>query len=337
MERLGRRALRRRVRVAAVLAVTGAAACGGGAETVLHVRSELPAELGEVLEESFEADHPDVDVRISTVDGDGLEAARAGADEVDVWLGAPAVSLETAADEGLLDPYAPSWAAGDPRPWHPLLASPFVIAFDRTSVPLTEAPLDWVDLFHHGWFEEVGALDPASSPEGAAFVGAMVVEALRDDDDLNRGFDWLARLHDQVALYAPESALLLRRPPDGDLLLAVVPRSAAESARAETPTLHYRVPVSGTPEAVRGVALMAGSASADAARAFIDHLGSGEVATAIKRHTRWEPSVGAVDEDALPEDFELEQRWTSLEPAVDTLAAELGGWLERWELEIRPR
>ena len=331
--------LRAAVRASAFLVVAAAAACGGAAETVLHVRSELPVELGEALEEGFEAEHPEVDLRITTGDADaGLEPLRTGSGALDVWLGAPAVALERAAAEGLLELHAPSWATVDePRLWHPLMASPLVVAFDRTVVPLTEAPLDWIDVLHYAWFGEVGALDPASSPEGALFLGAMIVESLRDDDDLNRGFDWLARFHDQVALYAPESETLLRRVAAGDLLLAVVPRGSAESARAGSPTLHYRVPTSGTPEALRGVAIVAGAVSPEAARAFVDHLGSAEVATAIKRHTHWEPLVGTVDESALPDDFELEQRWAALAPAVDTLAAELDGWVERWELEIRPR
>lgn len=332
------RLIRAAVVLAGVLACAWVTACGPEAQTVLDVRTTLPPGLRSHLEETFEAVRPGVDVRFSD-EGPArtLAQLRTGQGAPDVWLGAPAVVLETAAAEDRLEPYGPSWVEGPSRAWWTLMTSPFVIAFDRMVVPLSEAPLDWIDVFHHGWFGEVGALDPATSPEGRWLIGAMLVEALRDDDDLNRGFDWLARLHEQVAVYAPAPEPLLRRAADGDLLLVVVPRAAVEAAREATPTLHYRLPASGTPEVARGVAVVAGTDASEAARAFVDHLGSDAVATAIKRHTHWEPAVGRVDRAGLPDDFELEQYWTGYEPAVDTLAAELDGWLDRWELEVRTR
>lgn len=330
----------------ALTALAGAVACGWAAgcapdaDTVLDVRTSVSSELRQHLEETFEAARPGVDVRFSDdAPSETLARLRSGPgdDAPDVWLGAPAVVLETAAAEDRLEPYRPSWAEGPPRAWWALMTSPFVIAFDRTVVSLTDAPVDWIDVFHHGWFGEVGALDPATSPEGRWLLGAMLVEALRDDDDLDRGFDWLARLDEQVAVYSPSPEPLLRRAAAGDLLLTLVPRAAVEVAREGTPTLHYRLPASGTPEVARGVAVVAGTDVSEAARAFVDHLGSDEMATAIKRHTHWEPVAGEVDARRLPEGFELEQYWTGYAPAVDTLAAELDGWMERWELEVRTR
>lgn len=326
--------------LAGTVACGWTAACAPDAGTVLDVRTSVSSELRQHLEETFEASRPGVDVRFSDDAPEetlGELRSEPGGDAPDVWLGAPVFVLEQAGAEGLLDPYLPAWAEGEGLPWWPLMTSPFVIAFDRTVVPLTEAPVDWIDVFHHGWFGEVGALDPATSPEGRWLLGAMLVEALRDDDDLDRGFDWLARLHEQVAVYSPSPEPLLRRAAAGDLLLALVPRAAVEAARQGTPTLHYRLPASGTPEVARGAAIVAGTDAVEAARAFVDHLGSDEMATAIKRHTHWEPVTGEVDASRLPEGFELEQYWTGYTPAVDTLAAELDGWLERWELEVRTR
>lgn len=350
MERVRREPLRAgaAVATAAIAAVTFA--CGGGDRTRLLVRTDLPVELWESVEASFEAVHPDIDVRFSDAPTEGtLEEVLAGGADFDVWWGAPARALLRAEASGGLLPSAPSWASNSRDTaapeggaggafWHPWLATPLVIAFDRTVVALSDAPSDWVDVFHHAWFDDIRVPDPASTEAGATLVAGMVVEALRDDDDLNRGFDWLARLHDQVDGYVPDSRGAVDALRRGDALLAIMTRADAEIARrSEADWLHYRLPTSGTPEVVRGVGIAAGSTSTEAALAFLDYLGSDDVATAAKLHTHWEPLAGTVDDAGMPPDFELPQNWRGFAPAFDTIAAELDGWVDRWEREVRTR
>ena len=75
----------------------------------------------------------------------------------------------------------------------------------------------------------------------------------------------------------------------------------------------------------------------NAAARFVEHLGRRDVATEIKRHTRWEPAHGDVDRAMLPDGFELEQSWTAYPLAIDTLVAELDRWVTRWDLDVRGR
>lgn len=331
-----------------VLGLAAAAAgCGDGDRARLEIRTTLPESLRDAVETTFEALHPDIDLRFSDEpDDQTLEALAEGDPGFDVWWGAPASALMRAGASGALAPSRPAWvpvrgpgAEGtEPQEWHPWLTTPLVIAFDRTAVALADAPTDWIDVFHHAWFEDVRVPDPAATEAGSTLVGAMVVEALRDDDDLDGGFDWLARLHDQVDQYvrgADESVSALG---SGDALLAIMTRADAEEARTGgAPWLHYRLPASGTPEVVLGVAVVAGARLPAAARAFLDYLGSDDVATAAKRHTHWEPMAGRVDQASLPADFELAGGWRAYPPAFDTLAVELDGWIDRWEREVRIR
>lgn len=330
------------MRATVLVAAAALVGCGGGERVTLNVRTAFPEELREAVELSFEADHPDIDLRFSDAPkAASVSALEAGKVDFDVWWGAPASALARADRSGVFAPSSPVWASAlgpGPSSWHPWLTTPLVVAFDRTVVALADAPTDWIDVFHHSWFDDVRVPDPAGTEAGAALVGAIVVEALRDDDDLNRGFDWLARLHDQVDVYTTTSDEAIAALRTGDALVAVMPRADAEIARAgDAPWLHYRIPASGTPELVLGVGIVAGSESVGAARAFLDHIGSDEMATAAKRTTHWEPVAGEVDETRLPAGFELPQRWVGYAPAFDTLAAELKGWIERWEREIRTR
>lgn len=338
-----------------VVALVVAGACADG-RTRLEVRTELPQELRREVETSFEAAHPDIDVRFSEAGARAsLEELRSGdGSPFDVWWGAPAVALQRAADRGLLHPYRAAWldpaargetadpgprsAGGDPggEAWRTILTTPFVIAFDRTAVPIARAPADWLDLFHHRWFGDVRIFDPTRSPEGAYFIGAMLVEALRDDGELVRGLAWLRRLEGQIDAYHASVDEMIRALASGDARVVVLPRADAERARAgDAPWLHYRIPESGTPVLALGVGIAATTERVEAARAFVDHLVEDEVATAMRLHTRWQPAHGTVDDARLPPDFELEQPSRGYPLAVDTLAAELDAWIEGWEREVR--
>jgi ABC-type Fe3+ transport system substrate-binding protein len=87
----------------------------------------------------------------------------------------------------------------------------------------------------------------------------------------------------------------------------------------------------------RGVAIVHGTALEDAARRFVDHVGSVDVATEAKLLTRWEPAHGEVDASRIPIGFEIDTPWTPYPFATDTLVSELGGWVSRWEVQVRAR
>ncbi len=321
-------------------------ACADGRETTLTVRTDLPRELRDFVEASFEEAHLDVDVRFTEGAAAGsFHDLQMGADEVpfDVWWGAPATTLESAGTIDLLEPFRPTWAptsaADDPLStdvWQPVLVTPFVIAFNREEMTITRAPSDWVDTFHHRWTEEVWALDPTRHDYGASFIGSMLVEALRDDDDLRRGFDWLDRLDTQVERYVSEPDEAIRALERGDALLAILPRALVEEARGSGEDwLYYRLPTSGSPVLALGVGIAKGSMARNAAARFVEHLGTLEVTTESYLRTRWQPAYGQVDAEAVPPGFELAQQWRGYPLAVDTLVAELEGWVTRWDLDVR--
>lgn len=315
-----------------------------GRDRTLVVHSSLPSEVVAHAEEVFESDFPTVDVRVvEATPEETLEALRSGTGPIDVWWGAPGITMERAADEGLLRAYRPTWVGlpgvGQPDAegrWQVSQISPFVIAFNREQVPLAEAPTDWIDLFHHGWAEEVVLVDPALSPAMAEFASAMLVEALRDDDDVMRGFDWLGRLDRATSDYVTDAAQVIRRLGTGEDLLTILPRHVVEEGRHGTaPWLYYRLPESGTPMLSRGIAVAAEAAEPDLARTFVDLTGTVDVATVARLHTRWMPGHGDVDLTVLPDDFEIDMPWRPYAPAPDTIAREGDGWIDRWDLEVR--
>jgi len=345
---LRRRAGRIRFRGVAIIVPLLATGCEAADRVELVVATDLPEALRDYAERTFEEKHPDIDVHFvpgATASGAATSDGGRSPSDADVWWGVPAMALQAAAASGRLLPHRPPWVAqpgvGEPDPegrWQATLVSPFVVAFNRGELTLTRAPSDWIDLFHFRWFEEVAALDPARNREAAWFLGSLVVKGLRDDDDLDEGFDWMGRLDEQVESYWGGSDEIVRALESRTASLGILPRYAAEAARHDrAPWLYYRLPESGTPMLVLGVAIMAGTDAVDGARFFVDHIGGIDVATEAKLRTRWQPAHGDVDMTRFPDDFEIDQPWTPWMPATDTLAAELDGWVSRWDSEVRGR
>lgn len=303
-----------------------AAACNESTrDRSLTVHSSLPAEATAVAEGLFEAEHPDVDVRIVASPSDvTLDILRGGGEQVDVWWGAPVTSLILAEGEALLGEQG----------WDEYLVSPFVIAFNRERLPLSEAPRDWIDLFHHAWADEIVLPDPATNVDMTQFLGAMLVESLREANDLDVAFDWALRL-DRASRYERDVDQIIRDLDRGQALLSILPRHVVETARRnDAPWLHYRAAEGPTPQLAQGVAVMRSASDPALAAAFVRTLRSSDVLTSAVLHTHWAP-VGAFDASVLPADFELDVTWEPAAPARDTLAAELDTWLDRWEFEVR--
>src|SRR5256885_14707231 len=89
-------------------------ACQGDGRTPLVIYSPHGRDLLTLSERRFEQLHPDVDVRWLDMGSqevyDRLRSERANP-QADVWFGGPATILARGADDSLLEPVAPTWAA----------------------------------------------------------------------------------------------------------------------------------------------------------------------------------------------------------------------------------
>lgn len=337
-----------RISLPLVMLVLAACAQEQGTVTLL-VRTDLPEVLRDYVEETFEAGHADTDVRFTVASTETtLAELRAielnGRPAFDVWWGAYASGLQAASDEGRLMPYQPRWlglsAAVDLQhdgAWQPLLLTPYVIAFSREDLGLARAPSDWIDLRHFRWSDDIEVLDPDRSEAGEWFLISMLQQAA-SQGDLESGFDWLAAVDRYVESYATNTSGALEALRERRSRIAILPRADVEAARSNNaPWLHYRLPESGTPVLVRGVALMRPAAEVKTAQAFLDHLGSLDVRTAAKLETRWQPVFGSVDSSRIPVDFELKEPWKPFAIRFDTIQGKREVWLDWWAQEIRGR
>lgn len=308
--------------------------CTGDGRTPLVVRTSLPDALLQQVESSFEAQHPQVDVRF--LRGEDAEAAaelEARGEEVpfDVWWGASGILLERAASQGLLRSATPSGV------WRPLLVTPFVIAFNRSDVTLASAPADWIDVFHFRWRGELVAVDPVRMDVGAWFVGAVVGRAVRAEDDATTGMDWLRRFDEQVSRYVPDQRAALRELGVGNAQLTVVSRAAADAEiAAGAEWLGYRLPRGGTPLLVRGIGVVESTRQAHAAGLFVDWVSSPEEVAVAAITTGWE----SADELRVSEDGSVligAEGWRGWPLGLDVVVQGMDAWLAEWREDVRGR
>lgn len=315
---------------------------------MLVVYTSLAPDVHEAVAEAFEARHPGVDVRMALLDAETvLERLRAdGGDQADAWWGAPVPALVTAASEGRLASASPTWSEeGAPRAvrdslgrWVGLYAEPVVFAFHADHLSRSEAPRDWIDLFHFRWAEEVLVPDPEVAPEVAWLFADRIFRERRRTGQLIAGFDWLRRLDEAVLEYVSDPADVFRRLSIGEGRLAVVGLpEAVEARRGRYPEVEFFLPESGSPPLLRGAAVLAEAPEPELARAFLELVGDSSTASAVVDGAHLLPVRGGLPPEAGPDWPRGIEGEGLLQVPVDSVAPEVEGWMRRWTREVRGR
>lgn len=331
-----------------VLLLVALAACTADTRTPVVVYSPHGPRLLDLMEDTFEAANPDVDVRWLDMGSqdvlDRIRSERANP-QADVWFGAPSMLFQRALADSLLAPYRPAWAeAVPPRARGPgdfyfaTYETPAVIAYNPDAVSPDEVPTDWDQVLEPRWRGKIIIRDPIASGTMRAIWGMIVLRGLERTGDTAAGFDWLRRLDAQTREYAINPALLHQKivRQEGVLSLWDLPDVLTERAKGQP--FAFTLPTSGTPVIEDAVALVRGAPHPDAARRFIDFVGSTEAQLMAARQEWRLPAGLDIPEDSLPE-WAREVRASLVVEPMDweRLAREGDGWMMWWDRHVRGR
>jgi iron(III) transport system substrate-binding protein len=273
------------VRVAAFVALLAGLGCADGRTPVVvyspHGRDQLV-----LLERAFEAEHPEIDIRWLDMGSqeilDRIRFERVNP-QADVWFGGPTTIFDRGVTDSLLTPYRPRWAAsvgpggvGPRELYYPVYRTPAVIAFNSRIVPRAESPRDWDDVLEPRWFDKVLIRDPMASGTMRAIWGLIIERSLRSTGDTAAGMAWLRRLDGQTKAYALNPAILDARLARAEGLVTLWDLPDILISRSKGMPFDYVFPRSGTVVIDDAIGLVRGSRHPDAARAFIDYVGSTE-------------------------------------------------------------
>jgi iron(III) transport system substrate-binding protein len=328
------------VRAAALLLALVLASCGDGREPLL-VYSPHGKELLQSAEEAFEAANPEVDVQWidlgSQAAYDRVRAERQNP-QASVWWGAPQTLFMQAAEEGLLQPFEPSWAgavpadAKDPQGrWYGTYLTPEGLLFNTEAVAEGEVPSTWDALLDPRWRDRILIRSPLESGTMRTIWGAMILR----QPTVEEGYRWLARLDLNTKGYAADPTQLYLRVARGeaDLTMWNLPDTYLQ---AQTYPFGFAAPATGTPVLVDGIAIPEGAPSPERAREFVEFVTSREALIRQAREFHRIPARTDVPRDSLP-DWMGEGTFTPMDLDWERLAAEGPTWMQVWDEQIKGR
>ena len=339
-----RRVLRGAIATTTVLLL--AACAGDDGRTPLVVYSPHGPDMLRAFEARFEAAYPEIDVQWIDMGSqeilDRLRSERANP-QADVWWGAPAEMFQAATADGLLDAFEPTWgkAVGDYRDpaahYFGMYLTPEVIAYNSDAVSAAEAPKDWDAVLDPRWKGQVLIRDPLASGTMRTIFGMILLRSLQETGSTDAGFDWLRRLDGQTKEYVLNPTLLYQKLARQEGLVTLWTMPDIELLKAKTGyPIDYVFPTSGTPLVVDAVAVVKGAPHPDAARTFVDFIGSEpEILHAARDFFRL-PARTDLPAESLPESLRRAREELTPEPMDWQLLLQRGpAWMREWDEKVR--
>jgi iron(III) transport system substrate-binding protein len=329
--------------IAQFLAFAGA--CRRDSRTPIVLYSPHGRDLLTLVEKTYEAAHPEVDVRWLDMGSqdvyDRVRAERANP-SADVWYGGPNLVFASGARDGLLEPFEPGWAASiPPESRHPgklyfgLYRTPVVIVYNSAAVTAAEAPKDWDDLLDPRWKRKILIRDPLASGTMRAVWGTILSRSIGETGSVESGLEWLRKLDAQTKEYVFNPSILLEKIVRREGLITVwdLPDTLFEMRRGP---LAYTFPTSGTPVIDDAVGLVRGAPQAAAAKAFIEWLGSSDAQKLAAEKAFRLPARTDLPDDALPEWARgVEKELVPAKIDWERIGREGPAWMSRWDREVR--
>lgn len=331
---------------ALTLASVFALACGGDGRTPLVLYSPHGPDLLGLIEKTYEAENPDVDVRwldMGSQDVYDRVRSEAANPQADVWYGGPRQIFARGAGEGLLQAHRPPWAGTVPAEsradgdlYFGLYRTAPVLVYNARLVPEAEAPRDWEDLLAPRFRGQILIRDPLASGTMRTLFGMVLARSVAETGDTRRGFDWLRRLDAQTKEYVHNPALMIEKLNRGEGRVTVWELTDLLWQQKRGLPLSFHFASSGSPVIDDSIGLVKGAPHAEAARRFIDWVGSEAAQQLAARDAFRLPARADLPPAELPEWAQGVLR--ELVPArLDWSLLDKNGqeWMALWDREVR--
>jgi iron(III) transport system substrate-binding protein len=338
-----------RLRNAFLAATLVLAGCRRDPRTPIVVYSPHGRDLLGLVEKTYEAKHPEVDIRWLDMGSqevyDRIRAEKANP-QCDVWFGGPDTIFARGVKDGLLEAFEPSWASAVlPESRHGglytgLYRTPVAILYNAEAVREAgiEAPKEWDDLLAQRFKGQVLVRDPLASGTMRAVWGMVLSRSVEETGSSDRGFQWLALLDAQTKEYVVNASILCEKVARREGLVTIwdLPDILLEMQRSSA--LAFVFPKSGSPVIDDAVGLVRGARHPAEARALIEWLGSPEAQLAAADKAFRLPAREDLPQEKLPAWARDAER--ALVPARlnwDVIEREGPAWMARWDREIKGR
>ncbi|REK65178.1 MAG: iron ABC transporter substrate-binding protein [Brevibacillus sp.] len=317
------------------------AASGESQKLVIYTARDK--NIFEIVLPKFKEKYPNIEVEPMEMGAQQiLERVRAekANPQADFWWGGTQSALSTAADEGLLEPYKPTFADKipdlykDPQDrWYGEMLLPEVIMYNSQALTKEEAPQDWDDLLDPKYKDKIVIRNVLPSGTMRTIYAAMIYR--QGPDTPEKGYEWLKKLDANTKEYAqdPTQLYLKLDRQEGVISLWNLQDVLIQSKQNNHP-YDFVYPESGAPILVDGVAIVKGAKNMDAAKKFYEFLFSPEIATQLAKERYQFPSRTDISKDELP-DFMKNLELKPLELDWNVMAEKEKEWMQYWDENIK--
>ncbi len=297
----------------------------------------------EYVQPLFEEAYPQYDLEVLNMGAQEiLERVRAEAANPQgdfIWGGTEA-AFKMAAKEGLLESYAPSFAADFPANykdpddlWYGEILLPEVIMYNTDAVAEEDLPKDWDDIITEKYKDQFIIRGVLASGTMRTIYSCMIYA--QGGAEPEKGYEWLKKLDANTKEYAqnPTDMYLKVARQEGTLSLWNLQDVMIQKIVNEQP-FGYIIPESGVPILVDAVGIVKGAKNMEGAKAFYEFLFTPEIKLALAENMYQIPAQGDIPEDQLPQWIqELELKAMDIDWAV--IAENEMTWMTYWDENIK--
>jgi len=322
------------------------AGCRRDSRTPITVYSPHGRDLLGLVERTFEAKHPEYDVRWLDMGSQEVYdrvRSEAANPQADVWFGGPQTIFVRGAADNLLAPYRPTWAGAVPaasRGANDLYFGSYrtapVLVYNSKAVKPEEAPADWDDLLAPRWKGKILVRDPLASGTMRTLFGMILARSIQETGSPDRGWEWLRRFDAQTKEYVQNPALLMEKLNRQEGLITVWELTDILWQAKRGAPLGYRFAASGSPVIDDSVGLVKGAKHPAEAREFIEFVGSAEAQQLAAREAFRLPARTDLPPASLPDWAQGVLRDLKAADVDWSLIAKNGQeWMTAWDRTVR--
>ena len=323
-----------------------AVGCGGDSRKPLVVYSPHGRDLLTLMEKSFEAKHPDVDVRWLDMGSQEVYdrvRSEAANPQADVWYGGPQQIFVRGAADSLLAPYRPQWADAIPETsrgagdlYFASYRTAPVLVYNTQAVKREEAPGDWDDLLDPRWKGKILIRDPLASGTMRTLYGMILARSVQETGNPERGWDWLRRFDAQTKEYVQNPVLMMEKlkRQEGTITVWELTDMLWQAKRGAP--LGYKFAKSGAPVIDDSIGLVKGAPHPEQARAFIDFVGSVEGQELAARDAFRLPARTDLPPERLPQwARDVLQEFKPADVDWNLITQHGQEWMATWDRTVR--
>lgn len=312
---------------------------GGELEENLVIYSTHPEDLLESVAAGFE-EETGVNVEFINLKGELAEKVEAEKEDpqADIMYGGSSATYLELSAKDLFEKSEPSWAKDlDPMfkdengLWYGTIQTPVMMFYNSEVISKEDAPKDWKDLTDERFAEQLVFRNAESSSAKATY--SSLLYQYDKEGKIEEGWDYLKALDKNTKKYFENESLLFQAIGRKEAGVSYSVLSSIVENKENGLPLEIVDAESGSVVITDGVAQIKNCKNPNAAKAFMEYVGSAETQAKIANEFNRVPTLKAALENS-PE-WMSKTTYKAMDVDWSVLAKNQSDWMQKWDSEIK--